>query len=121
MCEPFDQQFWTELKQERRRIYTILLSTTGFALMMPFARQTDHFLAIGLGCISLLFVLVFVPGRWFCQARPRLDPNRCRPEFAASGPRPALRKQPPPATERLPVTHWPLRTEPLPPLPPLIN
>ena len=118
MRAPFELPVWTGVKQERRRLYAILLSTGVFTLMMPFVQQSDHFLAIGIGCISFLFVLVFVPGRWFFRPRPPIARNPSRPEIRSGGPRPRLRSQPPPAPIRGPLTYWPPREGPLPPLPP---
>ncbi len=105
MREPLEENFRTVIVQERRRLYAILLSTGVFTLMMPFTRQTDHFLAIGLGCISFLFALVFVPGRWFYQGRLQLTSDRPRPHSQ------------PPAEPSQPLTCWPPREGPLPPLP----
>ncbi len=118
MKPPPNEEFWTNLKQERRRIYWIFAGIAAFGLSMPFAQVPEHYLAIGVACVTCLIVIVFAPGRWFCRSQPQLVSDRPRPELAASGPRPGLRKQPPPVPERPPVTHWPLRTEPLPPLPP---
>ena len=118
MREPFDQSFWTELKQERRRVYTIFLAVLAFTLMMPFAQIPEHHLAIGLGCIACLIVIVFAPGRWFYRSRPELMNRPSRPELRSGGPRPRLRSQPPPSPFRGPLTRWPQREGPLPPLPP---
>ena len=118
MREPFDQQFWTELKQEHRRIYTIFIAVFLFGLMMPFAQLPEHYLAIGIGCVTCLIVIVFAPGRWFFQARPEIVRSPSRPELRSDGPRPRLRSQPPPVPIRGPMTHWPQREGPLPPPPP---
>ena len=87
MREPFDQSFWTELKQERRRIGTIFLAVLGFALMMPFAQIPEHHLAIGIACVACLLAIVFAPGRWFYQSRPELMKSPSRPELRSGGPR----------------------------------
>ena len=96
MREPFDQPFWTELKQERRRVYAIVLAVLAFNLMMPFARSDDHFIAIGAASVACLIAIVFAPGRWFYPSRPELINSPSRPELRSGGPQPRLRSQPPP-------------------------
>ncbi len=118
MREPFDQPFWTEFKQERRRVDAIVLAVLAFNLMMPFARSDDHFIAIGAACVACLIAIVFAPGRWFYQLRPELMKSPSRPELRSGGPRPRLRSQPPPVPIGGLLTRWPQREGPLPPLPP---
>ena len=103
MREHFDQSFWTELKQERRRVFTIFLAVLAFNLMMPFAQIPEHHLAIGIGCIACLIAIVFAPGRWFYQSRPELMKRPSRPELRSGGPRPRLRSQPLPPLPPLPL------------------
>lgn len=116
MREPLEEDYCCGIVQERRRLCTILLSTCFFTLLMPFARHSEHFLAIGIGCICFLFALVFIPGRWFYQSRPELVKSPSGPGLTSGGPRP--RTQPPAAPAREPLTRWPPREGPLPPLPP---
>ena len=60
------------------------------------------------GCwLLIVLAIAAAPGRWFINDHPAA---------AASGPRPALRKQPPAAPARLRA--WPVTEGPLPPLPP---
>ena len=59
MDRHFDEQFWAGLKQERRRIYALMIGLVCFAIAMLFTQVADHYLAIGVSCFTfVLFIMI---------------------------------------------------------------
>ncbi|MDE0166774.1 MAG: hypothetical protein OXH92_21245 [Bryobacterales bacterium] len=96
----------------RRRAYVIIAGFAGFLATLYFTSDPDDTLTLAIALVFYFVTVLIVPDRWF--GRGALD--RHDDSSSASGPQPALRKQPPAAPARLQA--WPAREGPLPPLPP---
>ncbi|MDE0166385.1 MAG: hypothetical protein OXL36_14930 [Bryobacterales bacterium] len=93
-------------RRTRKMQWIFLVSVLSLGAVF-FAQSDAQLFSIAGAWLLIVLALAAVPGRWFIKDHPGA---------AASGPRPALRKQPPAAPGKLRA--WPAREGSLPPLPP---
>ena len=93
-------------RRTRKMQWVCLFSALALAAVF-FAESDAQLFSIASVWLLIVCAIAASPGRWFIKDHPAAR---------SSGPRPALRKQPPSAPARLRA--WPAREGPLPPLPP---
>ena len=109
-----NEQLRIDRRQVLRRAVLVAAGFVAFLSALYFIDDPDDTLTLAILIVFYYIAVLLIPDRWFA----RLSRKRPLDASPPSGPRPALRSQPPPPPTRGNIRNWPPRYRPIPPPPP---